>query len=647
MKTTGRGMHTQTLQREESPGAQPACPPSHGWFRSPLRFYLTAAGVLALAAYLLVFATGMTMVIDYTLYQLLDVDLLRDRLAESLLYLHAQPPVLNLLLGLALKLERATGLAPETSLRALHLGLAAATLAGLACLLAELLPRRRALGVLVIVLVVFHPVIWIQIHTFFYVVEETALLTGLVLAWTRWLSRRRPFDHAMLCLCVLLLCYTRSLFHIVWAIPLLLIGPVLVRRAASWRRHAIISAVAMVLLLAWPAKNLMLMCSFGFSSWVWGNLARGIEETGMSALIPDINGLYRFEDWAGESVRWTDYCAEVGYQPERAPLHVKYWVGHEELAAAGGRQVRVRMRLGDGAWTEAIHNSQGIYEMRLEAPYRAGKPVALAIEVDPSWVGPCRRRLGIGFFLPNWEMGEGQVAAEQVELAHVTRGMPERLRSVPALTAVRKRHSTRDIGNANHYSFLANNELLKPIVLRALRQQPQLFWHKVKRFYLCTTLFSGVNPYFGHLLVDDQEAPLLAAWMRFYRETVNQEYFDPRLLAGDEPLQLYRQPSALMLLFPLMVLGPLVAAFVRRRREPRQVAIALVMLYPVLWVVLMVLLIDGYEGNRMRLPIMPMLLLLSAWALPKQTLLCALWNRILRRRTGTSSIAAADRERIP
>src|SRR4051794_628475 len=86
----------------------------------------------------LAFLAGWRMQVSYEYFQLLAREPLTTRLAESLFNLHAQPPLLNLLLGLALKLERATGLAPERSLLALHLALGAAATVGLHLLLVRL-----------------------------------------------------------------------------------------------------------------------------------------------------------------------------------------------------------------------------------------------------------------------------------------------------------------------------------------------------------------------------------------------------------------------------------------------------------------------------------------------------------------------------
>ena len=56
--------------------------------------------------------SGYRLAIPYHYYQLLSADHLSERLLESLLYLHAQPPLLNLALGVALKTSRWLGIAP-------------------------------------------------------------------------------------------------------------------------------------------------------------------------------------------------------------------------------------------------------------------------------------------------------------------------------------------------------------------------------------------------------------------------------------------------------------------------------------------------------------------------------------------------------
>ncbi len=579
---------------------------------------MAVAFSLALVAWALILASGLPMMIFYHIYQLLDVDLLRDRLGESLLYLHGQPPLLNLQLGLALKLERAIGLPHERLLWLGQMAFAVAGLAGLAALSARMLPRRRVLGTLVLALVVFHPVIWIYIHFFFYLIHELALLVGIAFYAGRWLDHRRTRDHVMFCLCVLLLCYFRSLFHFVWALPLLWLAPLLNR--PTRRRDLVVSLAAMMLLLAWPAKNWLLLGSFTSSTWGGSSLARGLESLRLMDAWPDSYGLYRFEAWDGEPVRWSTAAAEIGFVREPDPLRVRYWVGHPHLAASGAAPVRVRMRLDSGPWTEAVHTAQGLFEMQLSAacPHAAG-PLRLEIEVDPPWEAADGRQLGIGFYIPDWLGPQGPAPAYQVELAHVHASIPEHLRHIPALTLVQKFPYIDNFGNWNHYSYIENNRRQMRLSTTSLRENPRLILRKLSTFYLYTTIFSSIHPYIATLTpADEYKAyPLLVNWLKLYRSCINLEFFPLELLLSDRPRQIYRTPSGFMLLFPLMVLAPALVAWRRRRTEPRQAALALLMLYAIWWLLAMVLLVDGYEGARMRLPVMPLLYLLTAWSLPR------------------------------
>src|SRR5438105_5510346 len=151
--------------------------------------------VLWLAAYLcgagLAFVAGWRMQVSYEYFQLLAREPLTTRLAESLFNLHAHPPLLNLLLGLALKLERATGLAPERSLLAFHLALGGAITAGLYILLVRLAvaPWLRRL---VLAVVLLDPAFYSFVLDFFYPLHELFLLTCAALAVERFLVTRRP-----------------------------------------------------------------------------------------------------------------------------------------------------------------------------------------------------------------------------------------------------------------------------------------------------------------------------------------------------------------------------------------------------------------------------------------------------------------------
>jgi len=220
----------------------------------------------------LAFLAGYRMQVSYELFQLLAREPLTARLGESLFNLHAQPPLLNLLLGLALKLERATGCPPERSLLALQLALGAVATVALYVLLMRLGVSpwlRRA----VLVLVLLDPALYSFVLDFFYPLHELVLLILAGVAVERFLATRRPGCYAAACACLVALTYTRALFHVVWTLAVLLALALAVRP----RRPVLgILAVSALLVLAWPVKNLVRFGVFGFSSWQGYNLSQGL-----------------------------------------------------------------------------------------------------------------------------------------------------------------------------------------------------------------------------------------------------------------------------------------------------------------------------------------------------------------------------------
>lgn len=238
-----------------------------------LAVYATLVGVCWLA--------GERMVIPYEFGHLLPRELLEDRLGESLLYLHSQPPILNLLLGLTLKIARWSGVAPETVGFILQFMLGGLVVSAWAALVGRLVaPGRRrwiCLGLLVL-----HPVLYSSLFLYFYMLHETLLLAAVVVFAHRYMRRRRIGDFAVVSFLLVAMCYLRSMFHPLWAVAMLL----WMKAPLGWgrssaarrgrRREWAIFAGAILLLLAWPAKNALIFGRFTYSTWTGFNLAQGL-----------------------------------------------------------------------------------------------------------------------------------------------------------------------------------------------------------------------------------------------------------------------------------------------------------------------------------------------------------------------------------
>jgi hypothetical protein len=202
--------------------------------------------------------------------QLIDPALLREHLAQSLLYMSGQPPLYNVLTAIALKLSPtapATILAPVFLAVGLYIGLA----------LYVILVRLRiavAVAAVVAIAVVNTPTFLLYENWYFYPHLNVAWLVGGV-AWLAQ-SRGRPGPAMALAAAHFGgLVLTRSLFHPIFLVAMALVTALCV--APALRRRALLGFVLPALLVfAWCAKNLVLFGMFGTSAWASRNLAHSV-----------------------------------------------------------------------------------------------------------------------------------------------------------------------------------------------------------------------------------------------------------------------------------------------------------------------------------------------------------------------------------
>ncbi len=204
---------------------------------------------------------------DY--WQYLDPRLLEDDLLHSVYHLHSQPPLFNLFLGLVLKLSP---VAPEHMFHVLYLA------AGLVCYLAtyalmRLLAVGRPTACILSTILVIRPSFILFENWLMYDVPVTALLC-LAAVWLALLVRRGSalYAHAFFAT-LLLLCATRSLFHLAYfGATVALLAAV---ASSRYRRILLRSAaVPLLLLVLLYLKNLLLFSHPGPSTWIGMNLAR-------------------------------------------------------------------------------------------------------------------------------------------------------------------------------------------------------------------------------------------------------------------------------------------------------------------------------------------------------------------------------------
>jgi hypothetical protein len=205
-------------------------------------------------------------------WQVLDPAILRDDLLRGVLYLHGQPPLYNLALGLALKLL--PGAAFATVLSAVFLVLGYLGLEGMRALLVALgTPRPAALAVALLQTL---STTWICYESWLFYTMAVAVLATWAAVFFARAARGSAGAAVAFAAAVTALSWLRSTYHPAWVAVSLALLMVVVRgqsrgvRVAA-RRSALL---ALVLTLAVPAKNLLLVGSFSSSSWLGMSLAR-------------------------------------------------------------------------------------------------------------------------------------------------------------------------------------------------------------------------------------------------------------------------------------------------------------------------------------------------------------------------------------
>ncbi|MDY6947977.1 MAG: glycosyltransferase family 39 protein [Pseudomonadota bacterium] len=194
--------------------------------------------------------------------QFIDPELLKHRLLESLWYYHANPPLLNLLAGIGLKLFgehsgmffsavfHLLGLLVATSVYALTLRLSSA----------------RPAAIIATALLLFSPSFVLYENWLMYSFPAAALLTMSAWALHRYLETERTRWCVAFFSILAALLLMRSLFHLAWMVLI-----VILLAASLWgrRRQVLLAAVLPVLVVAlWYGKNYYYFGVFSGSTWM-------------------------------------------------------------------------------------------------------------------------------------------------------------------------------------------------------------------------------------------------------------------------------------------------------------------------------------------------------------------------------------------
>lgn len=201
-------------------------------------------------------------------WQVLDPVLLRDHLLQSIVFLHAQPPLFNLVLAVALKLwANGAALMLHGLFLAMGLGLAMALFSGLLEL--DWPPRTAALAVSVAALTPG----WIVYENWlFYDFPVVVLLAVAFVALLRSGRTGGWGSLAIFLAAVTTAALTRSLFHLVWVAGSVIL--VVLVRPQTRKKMMMVVLVPIVVVASLYAKNQAVFGFFGPSSWLGLSLAK-------------------------------------------------------------------------------------------------------------------------------------------------------------------------------------------------------------------------------------------------------------------------------------------------------------------------------------------------------------------------------------
>jgi len=201
-------------------------------------------------------------------WQFIDPQLLKSDFGRSILYLHSQPPAMNIFLGIILRLF------PNWETNGFwlcYLGLGIILTLCLYLLLRNLniLPPIAA-GLTAIFII--SPACILYENWLFYTYPVCAALVFAALCWVKFLRQPRVIYALLLFFSLGFVVLMWSLFHLIWF--LLLAVVLLIFRHREWRRITLGLVLPFSLVTGWYVKNWLLFHQFTASTWFGMNFSK-------------------------------------------------------------------------------------------------------------------------------------------------------------------------------------------------------------------------------------------------------------------------------------------------------------------------------------------------------------------------------------
>ena len=260
-------------------------PHHHDSLKRPTMLVGTVHVVVAVLYWLVL---GVTIVHDFGpdkwgwFSQSLPTELLRTRAAESIWYMHGQPPLWNALGAVLIKLF---GSLHMHALQALHIALGAVT-AGMCVQIVGRVTRAPRVALVTGLVVALHPALFLFEAYALYTTAAAFLVTVSAFLVTRAQEDEGGRAALGFVAVVVALIMTRSVYHLILLLGVIPLALLLIGRPT--RRQLALLLVLALLPTAWYGKNRIQYGFFGASSWYGMGLWRTALFDQDSAVLDDL-----------------------------------------------------------------------------------------------------------------------------------------------------------------------------------------------------------------------------------------------------------------------------------------------------------------------------------------------------------------------
>jgi len=215
---------------------------------------------------------------------------------------------------------------------------------------------------------------------------------------------------------------------------------------------------------------------------------------------------------------------------------------------------------------------------------------------------PAKNYFRFGYFTYSSLQGVNLLSKE----VKVPFNMPPEFSNISAVSAPKKSDGTT---NWNNYSIIPVSKDVQAMFFSVVDRNPEILFGRALKFYLKGyIIYEARSTWTGKLYT---ETPAIRLWMRAYELMLFQHF-------GEFNIEEYSLERGVVFtgfafLFPLIMVLSMVCIFRSWGDMPAEARTAAFMLYCVAWVLIMSLLINGYESNRYRFPTEPYTMILAGW----------------------------------